>query len=139
MPERELVEGYAALLADLYAPEDYYRRSLALVERIGAPAHPTPLRLGEIWVALRAVYWLGVRSPRRLRFWRLLARGLRRGRHAVTTAIACAVRGEHMIRYTVEAVVPRLADALRDIARGPAPEPRVRPRRLPVVDAAAGR
>jgi hypothetical protein len=30
----------------------------------------------------------------------------------VRAAIACAVRGEHMIRYTEEVVLPRLADAL---------------------------
>jgi hypothetical protein len=32
MPERELVAGYAKLLADLYAPESYFARTTALVD-----------------------------------------------------------------------------------------------------------
>lgn len=134
MPEGELVEGYAALLAELYSPEPYFRRCAALVDRLGAPAHPMPLPLDDVWVALRAVFRLGILGPRRRFFWRLLARALPRGRHAVTTAIACAVRGEHMIRYTVEAVLPRLEAARHELDQEPAPIPKPR-RALPIIDA----
>jgi radical SAM superfamily enzyme YgiQ (UPF0313 family) len=119
MPERELVAGYARLLADLYSPEAYYGRSAAVVDRIGAPAHPGPILAYDVRIALRAVYRLGVLGPRRALFWRLLVRALPRGVHAVRAAIACAVRGEHMIRYTEEVVLPRLADALEGIPDEP--------------------
>ncbi len=134
MPEHELVAGYAKLLAALYAPEAYFRRSAAVVERIGAPVHPGPLLLEDVQTALRSVYRLGLLGPRRLQFWRLLATALPRGIHAVRTAIACAVRGEHMIRYTQEVVLPRLGDALERIRVEPVSSP---PRRvsLPLVAA----
>jgi hypothetical protein len=45
----------------------------------------------------------------------VLARALPRGLHAQRTAIACAVRGEHMIRYTQDVVLPRLAEALEHV------------------------
>src|SRR5688500_10994133 len=67
---------------------------------------PSPLRLGVL-------------SERRSYFWRLLARAVPRGVHEVRTAIACAVRGEHMIRYTEEVVVPRLGVALDQLATEP--------------------
>jgi radical SAM superfamily enzyme YgiQ (UPF0313 family) len=139
MPERELVEGYATLLSRLYAPDVYFQRSAALVDRIAAPAHPTPPRREDVRVALRALYLLGIRGPRRGLFWRLLLRALPRGQHAVTTAIACAVRGEHMIRYTEEVVLPRLALALRELDAEPCVAPVIPLRRvsLPVVGAPA--
>ncbi len=136
MPERDLVAGYARLLADLYSPDAYFRRSAAVVDRIGAPAHAGPVLLKDVRTALRAVVKLGVQGARRGLFWRLVLRALPRGIHAVRTAIACAVRGEHMIRYTQEVVLPRLALALGQIADEPVP---TRPRRiaLPLVDALA--
>jgi len=119
MAERELVAGYAKLLADLYSPNAYFGRSAALVEGIGAPAHPTPLLVEDVLVALRALLRLGILGERRSLFWRLLARAVPRGVHAVRAAIACAVRGEHMIRYTKEVVVPRLGVALDQLATEP--------------------
>jgi radical SAM superfamily enzyme YgiQ (UPF0313 family) len=115
MPERELVAGYARLLADLYEPEAYFRRCAAVVERLGAPLRQGPLLAADVWIALRSVYWLGLLGARRSLLWRLLLRAMPRGIHAVRTAIACAVRGEHMIRYTEEVVLPRLAAALEQL------------------------
>jgi radical SAM superfamily enzyme YgiQ (UPF0313 family) len=111
MPERELLEGYARLLAYLYWPEAYFRRSGALVDRLGPPVCSKLPLLEDVRVALRSLYRLGLLGARRAHFWRLLARALPHGVHAVHTAIACAVRGEHMIRYTEEVVLPRLAKA----------------------------
>jgi len=120
MSEPELVASYAALLADLYAAESYFRRSAALVDRLGPPASPTPLLLDDVKIALRAVLHLGILGPRRSRWWRLLARACPKGLHAVRSGIGCAVRGEHMIRYTEEVVLPRLARAIDDVAGEPA-------------------
>jgi radical SAM superfamily enzyme YgiQ (UPF0313 family) len=120
MPERKLVSGYAKLLADLYAPDAYFKRSAAVVDRIGAPAHSGLPLVEDVRVALRSIYELGILGPRRALFWRLLRRALPRGTHAVRTAIACAVRGEHMIRYTDEVVLPRLESALAGMPLEPA-------------------
>ncbi len=127
MQERELVAGYAKLLADLYAPESYFGRSAALVDRIGPPANAGPLLIEDVLIALRSVVRLGVLGERRSLFWRLLLRALPRGVHAVRAAFACAVRGEHLIRYTEEVVLPRLDVALEQLATEPETS---RPRRL---------
>jgi hypothetical protein len=119
MPERQLVEGYANLLAELYAPESYFGRSASLVDRIGAPAHAAPLLVQDVLIALRSVLRLGVLGKRRSLFWRLLVRAVPRGVHAVRAAIACAVRGEHLIRYTEDVVLPRLDVALDQLATEP--------------------
>ena len=117
MPEAALVEGYANLLRELYSPEGYFLRSAALVDRIGAPKRPAKLRLVDVRIALNAVLRLGILGPRRAFFWKLLARGARRNLTAVRSAIACAVMGEHLIRYTAEVVTPRIELALQEIAR----------------------
>lgn len=138
MPERELLEGYAKLLGELYTAEGYFRRSAALVDKIGAPAHAGALIAEDVKIALRAVVRLGVVSERRGHFWKLLARAAPRGVHAIRTAIACAVRGEHMIRYTSEVVLPRIAMALERLDHDPVEAMRIKPRRvsLSVLDAA---
>jgi hypothetical protein len=112
-----LVSGYAKLLASLYSPEAYYRRSTAVVERLGARAHKAPLHGKDVAIAIRSLFTLGVQSPRRALFWPLLARALPRGTHVIRAAIACAIRGEHMIRYTEEIVQARLDAALAEINR----------------------
>jgi radical SAM superfamily enzyme YgiQ (UPF0313 family) len=134
MPERELLSGYAALLGDLYSPEAYYARSAAVVDRLGPPPSPTPLLREDVQIALRSLLRLGLLGERRALFWNLLARAAPRGLHAVRAAIACAIRGEHMIRYTEEVVLPRLSEAMRQLDSEPPPAPRGRGRvSLPVV------
>ena len=115
MSERALLQSYADLLAELYSVEGYYRRAAALVDSLAPPAHAAALVVDDIAVAARTVVKLGMVGPRRRAFWRLMGRALPRGIHAVYTAIACAVRGEHMIRYTEEVVLPRLARAIASV------------------------
>lgn len=117
MSEVDLLGGYSALLADLYSPDAYFRRCAALVDRIGVPAGSAGVRREDVGIALGAVLRLGLLGPRRAHFWRLLGRGLRRGLGPTKTAISCAIQGEHMIRYTREDVLPRLAAALIEAQR----------------------
>jgi radical SAM superfamily enzyme YgiQ (UPF0313 family) len=128
MPERELLEGYAWLLSELYSAEAYYARSRALVERLGAPVSGTPLLRDDVEIALRALVRLGVLGERRGLFWQLVAAAAPQGLHAVRAAIASAIRGEHMIRYTQEVVLPRLAEAVAKLPAeaAPAAQPRRR-------------
>ena len=41
---------------------------------------------------LRAIWYVGIRSPRRRRFWRLLLRAMRKGRRQVRNVVALAVQ-----------------------------------------------
>ena len=120
MDEDALLTGYSALLGALYAPGAYFDRCAALVDRIGMPAGSAGVRRDDLRIALGAVLRLGLLGARRRDFWRLVGRGLRRGLGPTKTAISCAIQGEHMIRYTEEDVLPRLASALVDVRRGAA-------------------
>jgi hypothetical protein len=116
MPEEALVRSYAALLKELYSPEGYFRRAAALVDRIGAPTRPSQVRGIDLVIAAQVVMWLGIFGKRRVYFWKLLVRGLRRGFAATRSAISCAIMGEHLIRYTDEVMTPRLERTLAQLA-----------------------
>jgi hypothetical protein len=47
-------------------------------------------------------------------YWRFLGQTLLRAPKRLTRAVAMAIGGEHMIRYTREAVLPRLAEAIEE-------------------------
>jgi radical SAM superfamily enzyme YgiQ (UPF0313 family) len=117
LDERTLLAGYRRLLATLYSPDAYYRRCAlhldAVPLRRGAVAHSVGNgSLGALW---RAVWRLGIRGRRRQLFWRLVARGLRRGTDLLPRAVTFAIVGESLIRYTEEVVLPRIDASLSEL------------------------
>jgi radical SAM superfamily enzyme YgiQ (UPF0313 family) len=126
IPEAKLVEGYGRLLASLYEPQAYFQRAFRTVEL--QRDLPPPRYRRSLAYSLRVLFWSiwqqGVRSSYRGIYWRFLLRAALRAPRRFAHAFALAVHAEHMIRYTFEDVLPRVA--------APAP-PRVR-RRAPVVE-----
>jgi radical SAM superfamily enzyme YgiQ (UPF0313 family) len=110
MEERTLVAGYRRLLAAVYAPEAYYRRCALHLDtvRVRRGALGQSVGSGDLGALWRAVWRLGIRGRRRALFWRLVARGLRRGTDLLPRAVTFAIVGESLIRYTEEVVLPRL-------------------------------
>lgn len=108
LPEAALVDGYGRLLAALYDPRSYFARCERTLELL----QWTP-KVGYglgfvIKTLLRSLYWQGARSNYRRAYWSFLGKVLwRRPRHLVR-AVAMAVKGEHLIRYTHEHVLPAL-------------------------------
>ena len=82
-----------------------------------SPSRPVRGRptVADVGILLRAILTVGLFSRRRRRCWRLLSRTLRRAPHAFAWAVAQVVKGEHLIRYTEEVVVPRLQQALEQV------------------------
>jgi len=115
LDEETLVKGYAELLGSLYEPDAYYARCEAHVLRAGRVPGGSRVRLRDIARLAQVMWVLGVVRPRRRNFWRLLFTTLRHARHNLRRAVVLAVMGEHMIRYTREDVLPRLAEALAEI------------------------
>ena len=115
MDEHQLVAGYRTLLAALYTDDAYYDRCQLYLDR--ARIGRTAVSDGALASFARAVWTIGIRGRRRRRFWRLLARSLRRGPRAFPRAAVLAIVGEHLIRYTEEVVLPRLDAALAEIER----------------------
>ena len=118
MDEVDLLRGYAALMAEVYSPEAYYARCRAHLERVGTvprtSAPPTRQRYLDF---ARTILKVGLRSPRRLRYWRLLLQGARHSLVKLEWAIVHAVQGEHLIRYTEESVLPGLELAIAEVLR----------------------
>ncbi len=124
LDERVLLSGYRRLLASLYSAEAFYDRCRLHLESVQIV--PAPLRPGALPALLRAVWGIGLRGPRRRHFWRLVLSALRRGPQVFARAVALAVMGEHMIRYTGEVVLPRLDLALAQVEREAAVAPPLR-------------
>ena len=57
----------------------------------------------------------GVTGQYRKTYWKFLGQTLRHTPRRLARAIALAVAGEHMIRYTKEAVLPRLTEAIEEV------------------------
>jgi radical SAM superfamily enzyme YgiQ (UPF0313 family) len=114
MDERTLLAGYRRLLAALYTPEAYYRRCALHLEAVprSRGALGRSVGSGELGALWRAVWGLGIRGSRRRLFWRLVAKGLRRGADLLPRAVTFAIVGEDLIRYTEEVVLPRMDAAL---------------------------
>lgn len=127
MDERALLLGYRRLMSALYGAEGYYRRCAAHLAL--ATFRPGVNACG--WTAeglkalARAVWRIGVRGPRRVHFWRLLAAALHRGWAAMPRAVTLAIVGESLIRYTQEVLLPRLDQVLAELptaAEGKGPD-----------------
>ena len=115
LDEEQLMKGYESLLASIYRPDAYYARAAKVIDSIG-PGRRASLRRGWMGVLLRILLKVGLLSPRRGHFWRLVGRALRKP-NTVPKALALAVQGEHFIRYTEEEVVPRVKRALVEMRR----------------------
>jgi radical SAM superfamily enzyme YgiQ (UPF0313 family) len=117
LDEETLVSGYAALLSELYSVEGYLRRCRAYLELAPAPRASARVRRGGVRILLRALWQLGMRSPRRRLFWSLLAAAARRSPAKIPWAIQKAIQGEHLVRYTTDDVLPRLRRAGEELRR----------------------
>jgi hypothetical protein len=74
------------------------------------------LRWKDLATLFRVVLHLGLLGRRRRWFWRLILSTLFRAPRELPRAIAHAVMGEHMVRYTHEHVLPRIDEALAGLA-----------------------
>lgn len=118
MEEEALLAGYADLLRELYSVDGYLRRCRAALAMLPEPRVLYPRR-GWMASLVRAIAVLGVASPRRRMFWSLLAGALRRSLRRAPWAIAKAIQGEHLIRYTEMDVLPRIDRALAEVRQSP--------------------
>jgi radical SAM superfamily enzyme YgiQ (UPF0313 family) len=127
LPEATLVEGYRRLLTRLYEPRAYFSRALRTLSlQRDLPARPTRRPLYYSLHALAHSLWSqGVRGRYRAAYWQFLLRAALTAPHHLGAAVALAIHGEHMIRYTFEDILPRLAEtaAAPRPAPVPAPEP----------------
>ena len=115
MNESELLRGYGELMSWLYSPREYYRRCEACLQRLARAPRTRATTPGELRNLLRAIWHVGLWSPRRRSFWRLLGKAVGGGRGKVRQAIVHAVQGEHLITYTRDHIGPLVERALAQL------------------------
>jgi radical SAM superfamily enzyme YgiQ (UPF0313 family) len=115
LSEELLLETYAKTLAQIYEPEQYFARCLRSLELrpVNETAVGLPLGYG-LRCLLQSIWHQGIRGGYRRAYWRFLGKVVRSVPRRLARAVALAVAGEHMIRYTRESVLPRLASAIEE-------------------------
>ncbi|MGZ3405998.1 MAG: B12-binding domain-containing radical SAM protein, partial [Polyangia bacterium] len=122
LDEVTLLDGYARLLTEIYAPDAFFTRAARTLELCPKERSRFRPRLAELlgWLA-RSLWHQGVRSRYRAAYWRFLARVMMRTPRRFFRGIGLAISGEHMIRYTAEDVLPRLRRERERARREPRP------------------
>jgi radical SAM superfamily enzyme YgiQ (UPF0313 family) len=115
LPESVLLRTYRDALAAIYQPERYFERCLRALQL--RPA--TDASFSQPWgyglrCLLRSLWNQGLNGSYRRAYWRFLGKVLRLAPRRLARAVSLAIAGEHMIRYTHEVVLPRLAEAIED-------------------------
>jgi hypothetical protein len=126
-----LVEGYRRLLAQVYEPRAYFDRALrelSLQRHLSPPPHRRSFSY-SLGALARSLWRQGVRGGYRSAYWRFLAQAVLTAPRHFARAVALAIHGEHMLRYTAEEVLPRLAEAAPPRRPPPLAEPLVPLRR----------
>jgi len=111
LPEEELLDGYRKLLADLYDPDAYFARCLRVLE-LWPSKRPSTFRFPVGYAAatlLRTGWRMGVKAPYRKAFWRFMAKAMWQSPLLAARSVSQAINGEHVIRFTRDDVMPRLA------------------------------
>jgi hypothetical protein len=114
-PESVLLGTYRDALAAIYQPERYFERCLrALQLRPDSTARSSqPWSYGLRCLA-RSLWRQGLTGKYRRAYWRFMGKVLRHTPQRFARALSLAIAGEHMIRYTHEVVLPRLAEAITE-------------------------
>jgi len=115
MDEADLLSGYAELLQSIYSAKEYYRRCADFIEHAGRSIACHRRSLGDVGAFIRATVRVGILGRRQLHYWRLMARTLVRAPHRLRDFVALAIKGEHLIRYTEEHVIPRIQRAIDEL------------------------
>jgi hypothetical protein len=116
MDEEALLTGYAEVMRDLYNPDAYYSRCQAYVSQAGRIPVGGAAGFEDVKDFLKIVFKVGIQSPRRRYFWRLIFQSLRSSSpHAFRWAVVKALQGEHLIPYTERHVLPRLKSAIEEV------------------------
>ena len=112
MNREKLVEGYKAVLRNIYSPQEFYQRALNCLSRVKNDAIELQ-RVNFIRVTksfVKIVLQLGVRDRERFRFWKYLFRVILKYPHSFGNGIALAAMGYHFRKVTEKYCVKIVID-----------------------------
>jgi radical SAM superfamily enzyme YgiQ (UPF0313 family) len=93
-----LLSGYRELMRRLYEPANYYPRIRTFLRRYRPRGPSMRLSRAEFEAFLKSLWVLGVRSPGRLPYWRLLCGTLLARPHKLRAAVELSILGHHFRR-----------------------------------------
>ena len=94
----KLIDGYRAIMKQIYSPRQYYQRVKRILGELKAPAATTPFDCQRILAFWRAGLRLGVLGKERFQYWRLLTWTLVRRPRLLPLAVTLAIYGYHFRR-----------------------------------------
>ena len=94
----KLIDGYRAIMQQIYSPRKYYQRVRRILKELKGPVATTPSDLQRILAFWRACLRLGVLGKERFQYWRLLTWTLTRRPKLLPLAVTLAIYGYHYRR-----------------------------------------
>lgn len=125
LPALTLARGYRQVLATLYDPGNYFKRLRALITAMKHGQNKTHGRLSAAMKLkysvklLRALTSLLVFNKSRGEYFSFLLWVIKEHQDKLLFAIARAIVGNHLIRYTEEVMVPRLNELESELLKAP--------------------
>ena len=90
-----LIHGYRAIMAQLYAPRQYYQRAKCILSEIKVPVVTIPVDLQRVLAFFRACVRLGIFGKERYQYWYLLMWTLLRRPRLLPLAVTLTIYGYH--------------------------------------------
>ncbi|MCP4713406.1 MAG: DUF4070 domain-containing protein, partial [Planctomycetes bacterium] len=94
MTRENLLEGYQKILSTIYSPKQYYARINTFIKNF-KPRAKNRIKFEDYIAAFRSMWSIGVRSPSRFLFWKLMARTSLTKISALPIAVEMAIYGLH--------------------------------------------
>lgn len=91
----QLVNGYRAIMKQIYAPGQYYQRIRCFLKELKVPTATIPADFRRLLAFLRACLRLGVLGKERCQYWYLLMWALVRRPRLLPLAVTLAIYGYH--------------------------------------------
>ena len=93
-----LIDGYRAIMRQIYSPRKYYQRVRSILKELKAPAATVPIDWQRFLAFFRACLRLGVLGKERFQYWYLLIWTLARRPRLLPLAVTLSIYGYHYRR-----------------------------------------
>jgi hypothetical protein len=90
-----LVNGYLAIMKQIYSPRKYYKRVRCILKELKVPVATVPVDCQRVLAFFRACLRLGVLGKERFQYWHLLMWTLVRRPRLMPLAVTLAIYGYH--------------------------------------------
>jgi radical SAM superfamily enzyme YgiQ (UPF0313 family) len=94
----QLIDGYRAIMRQIYSPRKYYQRVRSILKDLKAPSATVPFDWQRFLAFFRACLRLGVFGKERFQYWHLLIWTLARKPRLLQLAVTLSIYGYHYRR-----------------------------------------